>query len=49
MTAVPDWDIVSDADLVGAALSGDRMAFAGIYDRYADRLQPLRERLGAQA
>ena len=38
MTAVPDWDIVSDADLVGAALSGDRMAFAGIYDRYADRL-----------
>lgn len=38
MTAVPDWDIVSDADLVGAALAGDRMAFAGIYDRYADRL-----------
>ena len=38
MTAVPDWDIVSDADLVGAALSGDHMAFAGIYDRYADRL-----------
>ncbi|BBX84277.1 RNA polymerase sigma factor [Mycolicibacterium aubagnense] len=38
MTAVPDWDIVSDADLVGAALSGDRAAFAGIYDRYADRL-----------
>ncbi len=38
MTAVPDWDIVSDADLVGAALSGDRLAFAGIYDRYADRL-----------
>lgn len=38
MTAVPDWDIVSDADLVGAALSGNRAAFAGIYDRYADRL-----------
>ncbi|MUL64051.1 hypothetical protein BOO86_06200 [Mycobacterium sp. CBMA 234] len=38
MTAVPDWDIVSDADLVGATLAGDRAAFAGIYDRYADRL-----------
>ncbi|MDR3659908.1 MAG: sigma-70 family RNA polymerase sigma factor [Mycobacterium sp.] len=38
MTAVPDWGIVSDADLVGATLSGDRAAFAGIYDRYADRL-----------
>jgi RNA polymerase sigma factor (sigma-70 family) len=38
MTAVPDLDFVSDADLVGAALAGDRAAFAGIYDRYADRL-----------
>jgi RNA polymerase sigma factor (sigma-70 family) len=38
MTAVPDWDIVSDAELVGAALTGDRGAFAGIYDRYAERL-----------
>jgi RNA polymerase sigma factor (sigma-70 family) len=38
MTALPDWDIVSDADLVSAAATGDRRAFAGIYDRYADRL-----------
>jgi RNA polymerase sigma factor (sigma-70 family) len=38
MTALPDWDIVSDADLVSAAAAGDRSAFAGIYDRYADRL-----------
>ncbi|MEZ0050659.1 RNA polymerase sigma factor (sigma-70 family) [Mycobacterium sp. MAA66] len=38
MTAVSDWDIVTDSELVGAALTGDGMAFAGIYDRYADRL-----------
>ncbi len=38
MTALPDWDIVSDAELVCAAAAGDRRAFAGIYDRYADRL-----------
>ncbi len=42
MTAVPSWDIVgpsgSDADLARAAAAGDRTAFAGIYDRYADRL-----------
>src|ERR1700744_2439478 len=38
MTALPDWDIASDADLAGAAAAGDRAAFAGIYDRYADRL-----------
>ncbi len=38
MTAVPDWDVVSDAELAGAAATGDRVAFAGIYDRYADRL-----------
>ncbi|HZQ30243.1 MAG TPA: sigma-70 family RNA polymerase sigma factor [Mycobacterium sp.] len=38
MTAVPDWDVASDADLVGAAVAGDRRAFAAIYDRYADRL-----------
>jgi RNA polymerase sigma factor (sigma-70 family) len=38
MTALPDWDIVSDAELAGAAAAGDRRAFAGIYDRYADRL-----------
>src|SRR5262245_52012064 len=29
---------VDDADLVLAARSGDRAAWAGIYDRYADRL-----------
>jgi hypothetical protein len=42
MTAVPHWDIVgpadTDADLARAAAAGDREAFAGIYDRYADRL-----------
>ena len=38
MTALSDWDIVSDAELACAAAAGDRAAFAGIYDRYADRL-----------
>jgi RNA polymerase sigma factor (sigma-70 family) len=38
MTALPDWDIASDAELAGAAAAGDRAAFAGIYDRYVDRL-----------
>jgi len=30
--------IVTDAELACAAAAGDRHAFAGIYDRYADRL-----------
>jgi RNA polymerase sigma factor (sigma-70 family) len=56
MTAVPSWNIVgpsgSDADLVRACLTGDRAAFAEIYDRYADRLHDfcvgmLRDRDGA--
>jgi RNA polymerase sigma factor (sigma-70 family) len=42
MTAVPNWDIVgpsgTDAELARASAAGDRTAFAGIYDRYADRL-----------
>ena len=38
MTALSDWDIVSDAELACAAAAGDRRAFASIYDRYADRL-----------
>src|SRR5712672_698290 len=38
MTAVPSWHSISDADLARAAAAGDRRAFAGIYDRYADRL-----------
>jgi RNA polymerase sigma factor (sigma-70 family) len=38
MTAVPESDILSDAELAVAAAAGDRGAFAGIYDRYADRL-----------
>jgi RNA polymerase sigma factor (sigma-70 family) len=38
MTVVSDWDVVSDAELACAAAAGDRAAFAGIYDRYADRL-----------
>jgi hypothetical protein len=31
-------DSRSDAELVAAAVAGDRGAFAAIYDRYADRL-----------
>ncbi|KAA0077184.1 sigma-70 family RNA polymerase sigma factor [Mycolicibacterium sp. P9-64] len=38
MSVQIDWNVVGDADLVGAAIAGDRAAFAGIYDRYADRL-----------
>lgn len=38
MTAVIDWDFVSDAELAAAAAAGNQAAFAGIYDRYADRL-----------
>src|ERR1700722_13189919 len=38
MTALPDWDIASDGGLAGAAAAGDRAAFAGIYDRYVNRL-----------
>ncbi len=38
MTALPDWDIVTDAELACAAAAGDRRAFASIYDRYAHRL-----------
>jgi RNA polymerase sigma factor (sigma-70 family) len=54
MTAVPSMDIVgpTDAELARAAASGDRGAFAEIYDRYADRLHDfcigmLRDRDGA--
>ena len=56
MTAVPNWDIVgpsgTDAELALASAAGDRDAFAGIYDRYADRLHDfcvgmLRDREGA--
>lgn len=40
--AVPNWDIVgprsTDAELVRAAVGGDRQAFAVMYDRYANRL-----------
>src|SRR6201991_2930298 len=54
--ALPNWTGIgpgsSDADLVRAAASGDRQAFGGIYDRYADRLHDfccgmLRDREGA--
>jgi len=38
MTALPDWHIASDGELADAAAAGDRVAFAAIYDRYADRL-----------
>jgi RNA polymerase sigma factor (sigma-70 family) len=37
-TALSNFDIVSDAELARAAATGDRGAFAMIYDRYADRL-----------
>ena len=56
MTAVPNWDIGrpmgTDAELVRASAAGDRSAFAGIYDRYANRLHDfcvgmLRDRDGA--
>ena len=56
MTAAPNWDIPgpadTDAELARAAAAGDREAFAGIYDRYADRLHDfcvgmLRDRDGA--
>ncbi|WKG03336.1 RNA polymerase sigma factor [Mycolicibacterium sp. HK-90] len=42
MTALPEESPVdpriTDAELVGASIEGDRAAFAQIYDRYADRL-----------
>ncbi|HET6737246.1 RNA polymerase sigma factor [Mycobacterium sp.] len=56
MTAAANWDVVgpaeTDAELARAAAAGDREAFAGIYDRYADRLHDfcvgmLRDRDGA--
>jgi RNA polymerase sigma factor (sigma-70 family) len=56
MTAAHDWDLGgpsgSDAELARASAAGDRRAFAGIYDRYADRLHDfcvgmLRDRDGA--
>ncbi|OBK47391.1 hypothetical protein A5655_07025, partial [Mycobacterium sp. 1081908.1] len=37
-TALSNFDIVSDGELARAAATGDRRAFAMIYDRYADRL-----------
>lgn len=37
-TALSNWDIASDGELARAAATGDRRAFAMIYDRYADRL-----------
>jgi RNA polymerase sigma factor (sigma-70 family) len=37
-TALPDWAVVSDAELVRAATDGERAAFAAIYDRYANQL-----------
>ncbi len=30
--------VLPDADLVAGVLAGDRLAFAGVYERYADRL-----------
>ncbi|MEO3761416.1 sigma-70 family RNA polymerase sigma factor [Mycobacterium sp. B14F4] len=40
--AVPKWNLVgprsTDAELVRAAVAGDRQAFAVMYDRYANRL-----------
>src|ERR1700737_108090 len=36
MTAELDWNVAGDAELAGAAATGDPAALAGIYDRYAD-------------
>ena len=53
MTAVPNWDIVgpsgTDAELALASAAGDRDAFAGIYDRYADRLHDFCRRNAARS
>jgi RNA polymerase sigma factor (sigma-70 family) len=40
MTALTSWQLAdpTDAELASAAAAGDRAAFGGIYDRYADRL-----------
>jgi RNA polymerase sigma factor (sigma-70 family) len=38
MTAVEDWAIISDSELVAGVAEGDRSALAEIYDRYADML-----------
>lgn len=38
MSALIDWGEAPDEELARAAASGDRAAFAAIYDRYADRL-----------
>jgi len=38
VTAQFDWNTTDDAELACAAAAGDRTAWAGIYDRYADRL-----------
>ena len=38
MTVQLDRTVACAADLVDAATGGDRVAFADIYDRYADRL-----------
>jgi DNA-directed RNA polymerase specialized sigma24 family protein len=38
ITAQPEGDILSDADLARAAAAGDCAALAGIYNRYAARL-----------
>lgn len=39
MTAPPNTDILSDAELARAAAAGDRAALAGLYNRYAGPLQ----------
>jgi DNA-directed RNA polymerase specialized sigma24 family protein len=38
VTAQFDWNMTDDAELACAAAAGDQTAWAGIYDRYADRL-----------
>jgi RNA polymerase sigma factor (sigma-70 family) len=51
-TALPNWDVVTDAELATAAAAGDGAAFGAIYDRYANPLHDfcigmLREREAA--
>ena len=38
MIVRPEWQVYSDGELARVAATGDRQAFAAIYDRHADRL-----------
>jgi hypothetical protein len=38
MIVLPDWQVYSHGEQARVAATGDRQAFAAIYDRHADRL-----------